>query len=221
MQSYTAALFTGGPVAHLLDLAIRVQASQGALSLDDEIRRYARLVAASRTADQNCPVRTGAALLDFLGDLLERKALGDVPQEFTEKLSAASEGTDPAEYLHTLAGIVRILDRDLPPEYGELPMNSWEAGLAFPHLARFTAQLTDDLESATVADAVRAYIAAEHPFCSDSLAPWVAEAHRALVLFPDAAAQRENLLPAIPWSSPDALRELLGAVDDHMRREHS
>ncbi|MFF1482281.1 hypothetical protein ACFVYD_32810 [Streptomyces sp. NPDC058301] len=221
MQSYTAALFTGGPVAHLLDLAIRVQASRGALSLDDEIRRYGRLVAASGTAHRNCPVRTGAALLDFLGDLLERKALDGAPLEFLEKVSAAAEGSDPAEYLHMLAGIVRILDRDLPPEYGELPMNAWEAGLAFPYLAGFTARLTDDLESATVADAVRAFIAAEHPFCPDSLAPWAAEAHRALVLFPDADAVRRNLLPAIPWISPDALRELLATVDEHMLREHS
>ncbi|MFI1175570.1 hypothetical protein [Streptomyces melanogenes] len=221
MQSHTSALFTAGPVAHLLDLAIRVRASQGALSLDDEIRRYGRLVADSGTANRTCPVRTGAALLDFLGDLLERDALDGAPQEFRAKLSTAAEGTDPAQYLHTLAGIVRVLDRDLPPEYTELPMNTWEVGLAFPCLTGFTAQLTDDLDSATVADAVRALIAAEHPFCPDSLAPWAAEAHRALVLFPDAAAQRENLLHTIPWISPDALRELLHTVDGHMLREHA
>lgn len=221
MQAYTAALFTGGPVARLLDLAIRVRESRGALSRDDEIRRYGRLVAASETANRECPVRTGAALLDLLGDLLRRGVLDGVPREFQEKLSKAAEGTDPAEYLHTLAEAVRVLDRGLPPTYEDLPMSPWEAGLAFPYLAGFTAQLTDGLGSVTVADTIRVFIEAEHPFCPDSLAPWAAEAHRALVLFPEEGAMRRNLLPALPWVSPDALRELLATVDDHMLREHA
>ncbi|MFD9564743.1 hypothetical protein [Streptomyces sp. NPDC059994] len=96
MRSYAAALFTGGPVAHLLDLAIRAQASKGTLPLDDEIRRYGRLAATSQTASHHCPVRTAAALLDALVDLPEHSAVDGAPQEFREKLSSAAEDTDPA-----------------------------------------------------------------------------------------------------------------------------
>ncbi|MBD0745552.1 hypothetical protein [Streptomyces sp. CBMA152] len=221
MQSYTAALFTSGPVAHLIDLAIRVQTSQGELSLDDEIRRYIRVTGASDTAKWSCPARTGAAMLDVAGELLTENSPVAIPDEFRQKLAQASGDEDAAEYLHTLAGIVRILDRDLPPDYSELPMNTWEAGMGFPHLSGFTAHLTDDVEATSLADSVNSYIAGEHPFCTEVLPRTAAEAHRALVLFPDADSLRTNLLRPIPWISADALRELLRTVDDHMLREHS
>ncbi|MEU9300739.1 hypothetical protein [Streptomyces sp. NPDC048269] len=44
MQPSLAALFSGGPALRLIDLAISVQESGGKLSLDDEIRRYIRVV---------------------------------------------------------------------------------------------------------------------------------------------------------------------------------
>ncbi|MCP3818854.1 hypothetical protein NLX86_12260 [Streptomyces sp. A3M-1-3] len=207
-------------MVRLIDLAIRVQESTGALSLDEEIRRYIRVVRKSDTAEWSCSAHAAAALLDFVGDFLAAGGLDSAPPEFRQKLAQASEGIEPAEYLQTLAGIVRILDRDLPPEYSELPMNTWEVGLTFPLLRGFTAALTDDLESVTLSDSVRAYIATEHPFCPESLAPWAAEAHRALVLFPDAESLQANLLQPIPWISADALRELLRTVDEHMMREH-
>ncbi|WP_369376979.1 hypothetical protein [Streptomyces sp. cg36] len=221
MQSNTAALFTSGPLAHLLDLALRVQSSGGALSLDDEVRRYVRVTGTPGAGGAECPARAGAALLDLVGDLLADGAPVTVPGEFRQKLARAAEGTGEAEYLHTLAGIVRVLDGGPPAEYDELPMNGWEAGEVFPHLCGFTVHLTDDLESATFADAVRSHLAAEHPFCGQSVAPLAAEAQRALVLFPDGSSQRENLLPTIPWVSPDALRELLRTVDEHLLGEHA
>lgn len=225
MQSYTAAMFNNGPAMRLLELAIRVQESRGALSLDDEIRRYIRLVRKSGTAEWNCSAYTAAALLDFIGEFLANGTLEATSREFREKLAQASDGAETAaeaaDYLATLAGVVRILDREPTAEYGELPMNPWEAGLTFPLLSGFTAFLTDDLESTSLSESVRSYIGNEHPFCAEFLAPLAAEAHRALVLFPDADSLRGNLLGPIPWISGNALRDVLGTVDTHMTHDHT
>lgn len=41
------------------------------------------------------------------------------------------------------------------------------------------------------------------------------------VRFPLLTGFGVNLTPAVGWASPQALRHLLHAVDDHMRREHA
>jgi hypothetical protein len=65
-----------------------------------------------------------------------------------------------------------------------------------------------------------AAIGSEHPYCRELLAPLAAEAQSALVLFPEEQAMREGLSPVVRWATPQALRRLLRAVDDHMEREH-
>jgi hypothetical protein len=205
------------PASQLIDLAIRVQETVDGPTLDDEIRRYNRTIRNSWRANWNCPPFTAAALLDLVGEVISSPAsLASRPQAFQEKLARAADGMDPAEYLHTLAGMVRVIDREPPASYDELPMSRWELSVAFPHLNGFTAEMMDG-GHATFADAVTSYATNEHPYCVEVIVPFTTEAQRALVLFPD----DHSLGRYISWISRDRLSELIDTLNDHMQREHS
>ncbi|MFF4263006.1 hypothetical protein [Streptomyces virginiae] len=205
------------PATRLIDLAIRVQEAGGGPSLDDEIRRYNRMIRSSWRADWNCPPFTAAALLDFIGFALSSPGfLASRPKAFDEKLSRAADGMDPVEYVHMLAGMVRILDREPPAPYDELPMSRWELSATFPHLDGFTAEMMDGGHD-SFTDAVAGYVTNEHPYCTDVAVPLTTEAQRALVLFPD----ERSLGRYVSWISRGRLHELLETVNDHMQREHS
>lgn len=219
MQSNTAALFNSGPAMRLLEIALRAQDPSGGVTLDDELRRYVRVIRSVRTAEWNCSAYTAAGLLDLIAELLSSPSPEPLSKDFLERLDRAAEGITPAEYLRTLAGVVRLVDREPTAGYRKVPMGGWEADLAFPLLGGFTMVLDESM--GPTAESAASYAGGEHPYCREFLASLAAEAHRALVLFPDAAALRANLWPAIPWISADLLRELLRAVDDHLLREHT
>ncbi|MER6201494.1 hypothetical protein ABT234_29515 [Streptomyces sp. NPDC001586] len=217
MQPSLAALFSGGPALRLIDLAISVQESGGKLSLDDEIRRYIRVVGSNSTANWNCSVYASAAVLDFASESIAASdSLGTHPPEFQEKVVRAAGSMEPAEYLHLLAEMVRILDREPPPEYEELPMAGWEFLQLFPNLFGLDAVLMDegDLPFAGI---VQRFVTNEHPYCFDRAVGLTTEAQRALVLFPG----ERCLVGHNHWGTRDRMRELIETINDHMQREHA
>ncbi|WP_330299187.1 hypothetical protein [Streptomyces sp. NBC_00503] len=217
MQPSPTSLFTGGPALRLVDLALSVQESDGKLSLDDEIRRYIRVVGNDWAANWNCPVYIATGVLEFTADSVARSGtLDSYPPEFREKVTRAAAGMDPAEYLRTLAEMVRILDREPAPEYDELPMAGWEFLQVFPHLFGFDAVLMDEGDL-PFADDVHRFVTSEHPYCADRAVALTTEAQRALVLFPGEQCLKGRLY----WATRDALRELIDSINDHMQREHS
>ncbi|MFE4638969.1 hypothetical protein ACFRJ1_37095 [Streptomyces sp. NPDC056773] len=217
MQPSPTALFTGGPALRLVDLALSVQESGGKLSLDDEIRRYVRVVGKDWTAHWNCPVHVSAGVLEFTADrVAESGTLASFPPEFREKVTRAAAGMEPAEYLRTLAEMVRILAREPAPEYDELPMAGWEFLQVFPHLFGLDAVLMDEGDL-PFAGAVRGFVTNEHPYCADLAVALTTEAQRALVLFPGEQCLKGHNY----WGTRDRMRELIDTVNDHMQREHS
>ncbi|MCJ0868954.1 hypothetical protein [Streptomyces sp. AP-93] len=218
VQPSPTALFTGGPALRLIDIALSVQDSGGKLSLDDEIRRYIRVVGKDWAAHWNCSVYVAAGVLEFTGDCVARSGtLESYPSEFMEKVTRAAAGMDPAEYLRTLAEMVRILDREPAPEYGELPMAGWEFLQMFPHLFGFDAVLMDEGGAPSFSAIVHASVTSEHPYCHDRAVAYTTEAQRALVLFPGEQCLKGHLY----WATRDGLRELIDTINDHMQREHS
>ncbi|MEU3772224.1 hypothetical protein AB0F11_03225 [Streptomyces sp. NPDC032472] len=218
MQKPPVALFSGGPVVRLVDLALSVQGSDGKLSLDDELRRYVRVVGKNRTADWNCPVRVAAALLELAGDFVAGpEGLAVCPPEFRGKVARAADGMDPAEYLRMLAELLRIIDREPAPEYEELAMAGWEFLQTFPHLFGFDAILMDEGAASGLSQAVLTAVTNEHPYCRDLAAAYTTEAQRALVLFPGERCLADRLV----WATRTGLREIIDTLDDHMQREHS
>ncbi|MFB7374704.1 hypothetical protein ACFC0D_33235 [Streptomyces sp. NPDC056222] len=216
MQSPPVSLFSDGPALRLLDLAVAAQESGGKLSLDDEVRRYVRVVTQDWIANWNCPVYTACGVLELAADSVDRAGtLEPFPPAFREKAARAAGDMDPAEYLRTLAELVRILHREGVPEYEELPMAGWEFLQTFPHLFGFDAILMD--EGGPFADSVLSFLTGEHPYCHQRAAAFTTEAQRALALFPGEDALRARL----SWATRDRLRELIDTIDDHMQREHS
>lgn len=216
MQATPVSLFSDGPVPRLLDLAVSAQESGGETSLDDELRRYIRLVRGDWVADWNCSVYAASGALDFAADSVERLgSLDGFPPEFREKAARAAGDMNPVDYLRTLAEMVRILDREGVREYAELPMAGWEFCRVFPYLFGLDAILMD--EGGPLADSVRERLVNEDPYCGEPAAGYATEAQRALVLFPGADGLRDRL----SWATRDGLRVIIDTVNDHMRREHS
>ncbi|MEV7614939.1 hypothetical protein [Streptomyces sp. NPDC089799] len=218
MQPTPSAVFLESPATRLIDLAIRArEGGRDGSSLDDEIRRYNRVVRNSWRADWNCPPYTAAAMLDLIAVVVATPGpLVPLPASFEEKLARAADGMDQAEYLHALAEMVRILDREQPAAYDELAMAAWELSLLFPHLNGFSAEL-DDGGHPSFAAAVASGVLNEHPYCVEPAVPYTTEAQLGLTLFPD----EHSLGRYVPWATRDRLRELLDVVNDHMQREHS
>ncbi|MCC3650627.1 hypothetical protein LIX60_03785 [Streptomyces sp. S07_1.15] len=218
--SHTTRLFIDGPMRRVLDIAAAVRDSGETLSLDEELRRFIRTTRMTGVTDWVCPIATVAALLDHVAGLCT-DGMEALPQEFRRQLERAGGGTEASAYLHSLAGKLRALEQDPQDDYDELPLARWEIEVGFPRLSGFGANWVYDGEYATLHDSIQAAIDSEHPYCGGFLAPLAAEAQSALVLFPGKRAMEDSLSAVIGWVSPEALRHLLQAVDDHMRREHT
>ncbi|MCM2390013.1 hypothetical protein [Streptomyces albipurpureus] len=217
MQLFPTSLFSDGPVLRVLDLAIAAQESGGKLSLDDELQRYIRLVRGNWVANWNCSVYASSGVLDYASDsVAQQGGLDSFPPEFKEKAARAAGDMDPADYLRTLAELLRIADRQGVPEYRELPLSGWEFLQTFPHLFGFDVVLADEGDL-PFAGLVERFATAEHPFCHERSAALATEAQRALVLFPGGQCLKERL----SWATHDGLTELIDTINNHMQREHS
>jgi hypothetical protein len=217
MQPSPVSLLSDGPAVRLLDIAVAAQESGGRLSLDEEIQRYIRLVRNDWAANWNCSVHASAGVLEFAADSVERAGgLDPFPPRFREVAARAAGDMEPADYLRTLAELVRILDRQGAPEYSELPMGGQEFLQTFPYLFGLDAILMDEGDR-PFPEIVRSMLTNEHPYCHERAAAYSAEAQRALCLFPGPDA----LGPRLSWADRDRLRELIDTVNDHMQREHS
>ncbi|WP_328697029.1 hypothetical protein [Streptomyces sp. NBC_00342] len=201
----------------LLEIAVAVQESNGKLSLDEELRRYIRLIRYDWVANWNCSVYSSSGVLDAVSDSLERLGMLDsYPSEFRRKVQRVAGDMDPAEYLGTLAELVRMADRQGAPEYGDLAMGSREFLQTFPYLFGFGAILTDEGDRDFV-DLIRSSVTDEHPYCTERAVSYTTEAQRALVIFPGPDGMKKHL----SWATRERLHEIIDTVNDHMQREHS
>ncbi|MEV7955954.1 hypothetical protein [Streptomyces sp. NPDC088141] len=220
MKSHTASLFNAGPVKRILDLAVKAQESSGTIVLEDELRRFIRAVENDSSAQWACPIHTATALLDLAGDTIDSGAIESMPPDFQTTISRAAEGMDCGEYLHTLAGVIRLLDKEGAPDYTELPMSRWEMRVRFPGLKGFGVNWIYDGDYSSLAESTAAAIASEHPLCNEFLSSLAAEAQAALALSPNPRSMQLALAREIEWVSSSSLRELVNRINAHMLEEH-
>ncbi|MDQ0985022.1 hypothetical protein [Streptomyces sp. V2I9] len=221
MISHTGALFFDGPLRRVVEAALRVRESRGVLDLDDELGRFVRTARVPGPSDWLLPVVSVAALLDHTADLLRSENAAFFPRAFTERLDEARGGIPGDEYLRTPARSLRAVEQEPDAGFAALPPARWEAAARFPELSGFGATWVYDGEHSSPADAVAAYIEAEHPFCSETFFRPAAEAQAVLVMFPEPAALSAQVTRWIPRVSHDALREVVRSIDGHMRTGHS
>ncbi|MGW3210843.1 hypothetical protein C6W96_14100 [Streptomyces sp. CS149] len=221
MISHIGALFNDGPVRRVVETALRAQRSQGALGLDDELRRFVRTMGAADTTRWLFPVVSVAALLDHTADLVRSEGAAFFPRTFTQRLDEARGGVPGDDYLRTLSGLLRAVEQEPEAGFADLPLADWEAAARFPELFGFGANWIYEGEYPSLSDSVAAFIDAEHPFCGESFSRLAADAQSVLVTFPQPAVLSANVTRWIPWVSHEALSEVIQGIDDHMRTEHA
>ncbi|MEU5404072.1 hypothetical protein ABZ348_32860 [Streptomyces sp. NPDC005963] len=219
MTAYIGAVFNNGSIHQLLDLALDCVRTEGP-SLEDELARFCRTIRNSPEAEWAMPLATVSALLDLLSEELDPANRPDVPTGFREKLDEASGDQTSPEFLGLLAGLIRMQDQELMPDFESLPMAPWEAGLVFPRIRQFS-YWVDSGEYDDFEEGLRAGAASEHPHgCHQEMSHLAAELQRALLLFPTPESLRTGLGTTIPWASVPTLRAVLRAVHLHFAEQH-
>lgn len=214
---FPASLLSGGPAVRLLDLAIAAQESKGELILDDELRRYGRMVAGDPIAHWSCSSYAATGVLDLLAESIDVNAgTNHLPADFQEKLDRACDGIEPAEYLRILSEIMRTVDREVAADYEQLSMSGWEFLRTFPHLFGLDAILADEGDRDFSA-VVREAVTNEHPYCQGLAVAYTTEAQRALMLFPGP----DGLSGRLVWATRERLQALIDTIGEHMQRDHS
>ncbi len=219
VTTYTGAVFNNGAVSRLLELAAACR-RESARALEDQLARFCRAIRNSPEADWAMPVATVAALLDLLSDLLESEEPPATPAGFSEKLAEAAGDLPGPEFLRLLSGLLRLQDREHLPDFEELPMAAWEAGLKFGRIAQFW-WWVDSGEYEDFDEGVREGVASEHPNrCHQDMSALAAELQEALLLFPTPQAWGAGLVETIPWASKPVLQAILNAVHVHFEEQH-
>ncbi|MCM2391238.1 hypothetical protein [Streptomyces albipurpureus] len=219
VTAYTGAVFNNGSIRRLLDLAIDCRRTGGP-SLEDELARFCRTIRNSPEAEWAIPLATVAALLDLLSEQLDPANPPAVPTGFSEKLNEASGDVDGPEFLGLLAGLIRMQDQEVMPDFESLPMAPWEARLTFPRIRQFS-YWVDSGEYDDFEEGLRAGAASEHPHgCHQETSRLAAELQVALLLFPTPEALRTGLGAAIPWASVPILQAILRAIHVHFTEQH-
>ncbi|MGW7171207.1 hypothetical protein ACWGH3_39390 [Streptomyces sp. NPDC054884] len=219
MTTYTGAAFNNGFVPRLLDLSIRMNVSEGD-DLGREIARLCRIVQRGPSSSWALPLATVAATVDLVAEVLASPLRDRLPAGFEEKLSRASGGRPPAEYLSDAALAVRQLDDMGVPGYEQIPMAPWEIPLTFPELVDFAYWVeTDEFE--TLDECLWAGFDSLHPGdCADKAVGLVAQAQEALLLLPHPDSLRVAFAQDIPWASQNVLREIVKKGTEHFSEFH-
>ncbi|MFE0772449.1 hypothetical protein [Streptomyces sp. NPDC058861] len=158
-------LFTSGTVG-LLRIAVASR-NPGAAPLEGELRRLSRFLLDSRATSAAMPPAVPASLLDLLADEVGTEAFGARPAEYRRAPARAAGDGPPADFLRSLAELVRDRRFLLYPDTTELPLSDWEAAGRFsPTSAFISSMVSGEYDSTDEAlkrladdpDATRTYI---------------------------------------------------------------
>ncbi|MFG2718128.1 hypothetical protein ACGFW5_07480 [Streptomyces sp. NPDC048416] len=219
MITYTGAVFNNGPIARLLDLCVASQ-EPGAAPLEDELVRFCRSIQNSAAAAWATPPATVASLLDLVAEQLEQGPACDVPIGFTERLAEAAETTSGPAHLRMLAGLIRLIMRGALPDFQELEMSSWEAGMKFERIRQFW-WWADSGEFDDYLQGLREGMESEHPdWCRQEWSLLAAELQQALLIFSSRQQFDRALKDIVPSASPEVFRDILRTIHTHFAEQH-
>lgn len=214
----TEAVPVGGRISQLLQLV--ANADPGSRSaVEDEVVRFCRALDQTSVARSLSYPPDVADALDYIAALLEEDSVRHLPPHAAERLTAAAGGAGEAEYLRTLAQLVRLASEDDPVDYRSLPMSGWETRVRYPDLFQYGVvyDLVDEYPGG-IAEYLAVHCLGEE--CRDRMAALIAQVQDALVRFPTDGAIRANFTGSFLWATTETLTEFDSAARGHLAQEH-
>lgn len=215
----TNALFTGGVLARVVDLAASSR-NPGGDPLEDELQRFARVLQDSHAIAWVMPLDAVAALLDGLAEEYGTEQYAGRPAGFRARLDRAAGDEPVAGFLQSLASLFRAPWFAACPGLDELPLSQWEALARFDLVNGFASQLpTGEYDRDPRAEA-RRLVRMDHPDCHERIAALAGELQRVLYMFHTPEALDAAFAPVMPSVTHERLSLLLDAVHTHFAQEH-
>ncbi|MEU9009852.1 hypothetical protein AB0D12_08710 [Streptomyces sp. NPDC048479] len=215
MALHPEGIFTSGPLFQLVSLAAWHDDP-----LEWQVLRLQRIVRTEYwDAHWRHPMQPLASQLDYMAATLTKDFFASCPPAAQEAWTTAAGNKSVAEFMRELAMLLRVADRDLDPDYDEIPLVEWEVRARFPLLLALGNWAYDD-EYDSFEASVQGRIDAEHPFCDRELVPIIAQAMEALAL----CAQSGRFASALESYASGATSAALATLTDlghaHMRARH-
>ncbi|MFG2292886.1 hypothetical protein [Streptomyces sp. NPDC048603] len=208
---------TQGAVGLLLRIAVASR-SPGAAPLEDELHRLSRYLLDSRATSMAMPPAVLASLLDLLADEVGTEAFGTRPAEYRQALARAAGDDPPADFLRSLAALIRDRQFLSYPDLTELPLSDWEAGHRFSLPSAVIGRMVSG-EYDSVDEALEEILASEHPDCQE-FADLAGELQRLLYMFSTPAELDAAFATVKPHMTHARVRLLLDAVHAHFAEQH-
>ncbi|MEU6163154.1 hypothetical protein [Streptomyces tanashiensis] len=170
--------FTSGAVGLLLRIAVASR-NPGAAPLEDELQRLSRFLLDSRATSAAMPSAVLASLLDLLADEVGTEAFETRPAEYRQALARAAGDDPPADFLRSLAELIRDRQFLMYPDMTELPLSDWEATRRFSLTSAFVSSMVSGKYD-SVDEALDEVLTSEHPDCHERLGNLAGELQRVL-----------------------------------------
>ncbi|MFI8825093.1 hypothetical protein [Streptomyces sp. NPDC053431] len=209
---------TSGVVGLLLRVAVASR-NPGAAPLEDELQRLSRFLQDSGTVTVVMPHVALASLLDLLADEVGTEVFGTRPAEYRQALARAAGDDPPADFLRSLAALIRERQFRSYPEMTNLPLSGWEASGRFRLTSAFVSSMISG-EYDSVDEALEEILGSEHPDCHEHLGNLAGELQRLLYLFRTPADLDAAFATVMPHVTHARVRHLLDAVHAHFAAQH-
>ena len=207
-----------GAVGLLLRVAVASR-NPGAAPLEDELQRLSRFLQDSGPIAHVMPNVVLASLLDHLADEVGTEVFETRPTEYRQALVRAAGDDPPADFLRSLAALIRERPFRSYPDMTELPLSGWEATRRFSLTSAFISFMVSG-ECDSVDEALEEILTSEHPDCHERLGNLAGELQRILYLFRTPAEFDAAFATVMPYVTHARVRYLLDAVHAHFAEQH-
>ncbi|MER5208196.1 hypothetical protein [Streptomyces sp. NPDC002825] len=214
MALHPEGMFTSGPLAHLAALAA------GPDPLEWQVLRLRRVLRLNHwdAAWRETPQRL-ASQLDYLSTAFTEEFFATCPEQTRHTWRTAAGAKDIPAFMTDLATLLRLADREGDAPYEDVPLSAWEVRAQFPLLLSLDGWAYDG-EHASYEESLRAFIEAEHPFCSHELIPRLTQALEARTLCAQSPAFAASFARLAPTATPETLDVLARLTFAHLTEHH-
>ncbi|MEU0392811.1 hypothetical protein ABZ208_08585 [Streptomyces sp. NPDC006208] len=215
MALHPEGIFTSGPLFHLVGLA-----AHDTDPIEWQVLRLRRVLRTEYwDAHWRAPMQPLASQLDHMAATFTDSGFAACPLYARQAWTAAAAPKTVPVFMTELAMLLRVADREQPPDHAEVPLARWEAEARFP-LLRSLDTWAYDGEYDSFEAAFQARIDGEHPFCDEEVVPLLTQAVTALQLCARSEHFKEAFLSFDKSVTPATLKVIADLCHAHMRSHH-